>query len=75
MKSNKKNIVIYFLEMLIVFIILDLLMTLTASLVGSSSLFYNYGDELIVELFYAFSILIVMLLFKNSYVTFVPCAS
>lgn len=68
MKKNKKNISVYFLEMLIVFIIIDLLMTIVASLVGSSSLLYKYGDDLVMEIFYSIAVLIVMLLFKNSYV-------
>ena len=68
MKNSKRNIIIYFLEMLLVFLIIDFLATIIASGVGQSSLFYKYGDDLIIEVFYAFTTLIVMLLFKNSYV-------
>ena len=68
MRGNKRNIIIYFLEMLIVFLIIDFLMTFVAGSVASSSLFYKYGNDLIVEVFYALTVLIVMILFKNSYV-------
>ena len=68
MKGNKRNLFIFFLEMLIVFMIIDFLMTIVASGVASSTLLYKYGNDLIVEIFYSLTILIVMLLFKNSYV-------
>ena len=68
MKGKKRNFLIYFLEMLIVFTIIDFLMSIVAGGVASSSLFYKYGRDLIVEIFYSLTILIVMLLFKNSYV-------
>ena len=68
MRKSKRNIFIYFLEMLLVFLIIDFLMTFIAGGIASSSLFYKYGNDLIVEIFYALTILIVMLLFKNSYV-------
>lgn len=68
MKENKRSIIIYFLEMLLVFLIIDFFMTIVAGGVASSTLFHKYGNDLITEIFYSFAILIVMLLFKNSYV-------
>ena len=68
MKENKRSIIVYFLEMLLVFLIIDFFMTIVAGGVASSTLFHKYGNDLITEIFYSFAILIVMLLFKNSYV-------
>lgn len=69
MKKNKKqHIVVYFLKMLLIFIALDLVMMIFAGLITNSSLGYKYGSDLIMELFYGLFVLIVMLLFKNSYV-------
>ncbi len=69
MKKNKKqHILLYFLKMLLIFVVIDLLMMIFAALVTNSSIGYKYGSDLIMELFYGLFILIVMLLFKNSYV-------
>lgn len=68
MRKSKKSIFVYFLEMLIVFIIIDLFISIIAGGVANSSLIDNYGHLLITEIFYSFTILIVMLLFNNSYV-------
>ncbi len=67
-KEKKQHILVYFLKMLLIFIIIDLLMMIFAALITNSSLGYKYGGDLIMELFYGLFVLIVMLLFKNSYV-------
>ncbi len=68
MKKNKKNIFIYFLEMLIVFILIDSVITVLPSVITNNITYYKYGTELLLEIIYAALVLIVMLLFKNSYV-------
>ena len=68
MNKNKKSMFMFFLKMLIIFLVLDVIMSIAASSMMVSSFVYKYGRELVVEIFYAISILIVMLLFKNSYV-------
>ena len=67
-KNKRQNIIVYFLKMLFIFVALDLFMMICAALITNSSLGYKYGADLIMELFYGLFILIVMLLFKNSYV-------
>jgi len=68
MNKKNKNIYIYFLEMLFIFIAINLLMMLVSTAFTTSSFVAKYGKDLIFEIFYAFAILIVMLLFKNYYV-------
>ena len=43
-------------------------MMIFAELISKSSLVNKYGMEIITEIFYSLAVLIVMLLFKNSYV-------
>ncbi len=66
--KNEKNIYKFFVKMLLIFVGLDLLMMCVTELLASSSLFAKYGTDVIYEIFYALSILVVMLLFHNSYV-------
>lgn len=68
MKKSKKSIFIYFLEMLIVFILIDGVITVLPSVISNNITYYKYGTELLLEIIYAALVLIVMLLFKNSYV-------
>lgn len=68
MKKNKKSIFIYFIEMLIVFILIDGVITVLPSVISNNITYYKYGTELLLEIIYAALVLIVMLLFKNSYV-------
>ncbi len=68
MKKNKKSIFIYFLEMLIVFILIDGVITVLPSVISNNITYYKYGTELLLEVIYAALVLIVMILFKNSYV-------
>ena len=66
--KKKKNIFTFFLKMFLIFILLDTVMIILASIISSSSMMHKYGFDLITEFFYALAILIVMLLFHNSYV-------
>ncbi len=67
-KKSKKNIVMFFIKMLLVFIAIDFTMMLIAGLLAETSLVYKYGEDLIIEMFYSLAILVVLLLYKNSYV-------
>lgn len=66
--KKRKSIFIYFIWIFFIFIVIDLSMMLFANVVAVTSFVEKYGSDLIVELFYAIAILIVMLLFHNSYV-------
>ena len=66
--TGKRSIFWFFIKMLLIFVVLDLLMIIFANLMAQSTLLYKYGQEMLIEMFYAIAILIVMLLFKNSYV-------
>ena len=70
MKENNtnNNILLYFLKMVMIFISIDLVISILPSFITSSILGYKYGSEIILELFYALFAIIVMLLFHNSYV-------
>ena len=66
--EKKKSIMGYFFLMLLVFVVISFVISLIPSLLTNTVFYYKYGYELIVELFYGVFALIVMLLFKNSYV-------
>lgn len=68
MKKNKKSIFKYFLQMLIVFILIDILITILPAIISRNITYNKYGTDLLLEMLYAALVLIVMLLFKNSYV-------
>ena len=66
--KKTKNIFWFFVKMILIFIVIDFSITFLANLLLGTTFIYKYGQELIVEIFYALLVLIVMLLFKNSYV-------
>ena len=66
--EKNKEIMIYFLKMLVIFIIVSVFVFVCPMLLLNNAFTYKYGTELITELFYVIFALIVMLLFKNSYV-------
>lgn len=68
MKKDKKSIFLYFIKMLIVFILIDGVITILPSVITNNISYYKYGTELLLEVIYALLVLVVMLLFKNSYV-------
>lgn len=68
MKNQRKNIFMYFLQMLIVFIVIDSVITILPSIIKLNIAYNKYGSELLLEAIYALLVLVVMLLFKNSYV-------
>ena len=67
-EEKKTSIYKFFLKMFFIFLIIDGFMMLAAALLANTSSFYKYGTDLITEMFYALAVLVVMLLFKNSYV-------
>ena len=66
--KNKKPIFMFFLKMFMIFIIIDIGLMIFSNLLTHSSFVNKYGSDLITEMFYAISVLIVMLLFNNAYV-------
>ena len=66
--EKEKNIMKYFLKMLVVFIFVSLVVFVFPVFLLDNAFTYKYGTELITELFYVIFSLIVMLLFNNSYV-------
>lgn len=67
-EPKKKNLAYFFVRMLILFIIVQIVTTLIPSLLAGSILSYKYGIEFMVESIWCLMILIVMLLSGNSYV-------
>ena len=68
MKKEKKNIIFFFLKMIAVYIIFDLLMYKIYPIVSEMILYGKYGRNIIIEGICALLILIVLLLFGNSYI-------
>lgn len=66
--KKNKNILGFFIKMIFTFILVEMLIVVLPSIFTQTSIMYKYGTDLLAEIFYAFLILIVMLLFKNSYV-------
>jgi len=67
-KNKKENIVLFFIKMILLFIIVINVTQWLPTIMDENIKYYKYGSELIFELFWAFAIIIVMLLSKNSYV-------
>lgn len=68
MKKEKKNIIFFFLKMIAVYIIFDLLMYKIYPIISEMILYGKYGRNIIIEGICALLILIVLLLFGNSYI-------
>ncbi len=67
-ESNNKNLILFFVKMLIVFLVINVFAMICSNVFASTSLLFKYGDDVIIEVFYSICVLIVMLLFNNSYV-------
>lgn len=67
MNSNN-NIYKFFFRMLLIFVTLDFLMMVLASGLMSNTFTNKFGDKIIFEMFYGLIVLIILLLFNNSYV-------
>ena len=65
---GRRNIFVYFLMMLGIFAVIDFAMILISTDLSEIVTYYKYGNDIILEIFYAVLVLVVMLLFKNSYV-------
>lgn len=71
MKGNPKktnNIILFFTRMFLAFLIIDLITIIFVNIFAKGITNFKYGSELLAEIFYALIMLIVMLLYKNSYV-------
>ena len=68
MKKENKNIIFFFLKMIAVYIIFDLLMYKIYPIISEMILYGKYGRNIIIEGICALLILIVLLLFGNSYI-------
>ncbi len=69
-KSNKKkrNIILFFIAMVIAMITFDIVMNELYPIIARMILYGKYGRSVIIEAVCAMIILIVVLLFKNSYI-------
>lgn len=67
-KIDNKNIGVFFVKMLLIFIGVNLIITIIPSFLSLSIENFKYGNDFIVESIFAILVLIVMLISKNSYV-------
>lgn len=67
-RIKKQGIGAYFFKMFIIFILIYGLMIGASNLIVQNSAFFKFGNDILIELFYGLLVLIVMLLFNNSYV-------
>lgn len=67
-KKEKRNVFLYFIVMLVIFVAVELLCQILPSLLLYNIKSNKYGSELLLEMLFTFVVLIVMLFFKNSYV-------
>lgn len=67
-EKKKKNIFVYFIGMFFLFLALFLTEQTIGSIASSSILNGKFGSEALFEMFWALTVLIVLLLWKNSYV-------
>ena len=67
-EKPKRSIVKYFFGMLLLFALVQIAIEAATGDLSSLVLYYKYGNEILGEIFYAILVLIVMLLFHNSYV-------
>lgn len=67
-KKEKRNIYLYFIAMLVIFVAVELLCQILPNLLLYNIKSNKYGSELLLEMLFAFVVLIIMLFFKNSYV-------
>lgn len=67
-KDKPKNILVFFIKMVLLFILVDLFVTIIPVYLGESILKYKYGQEFVVEALWCLCIVIILLLSGNSYV-------
>lgn len=67
-EKKSKHIFLFFIKMFLIFIIIDFISILFVNICVHGVNNFKYGGELLSEIFYAIIMLVVMLLFKNSYV-------
>lgn len=67
-ENKEKDLTRYFYKMFIIFVLIDLGITFLPEIITTFISGFKYGEDIINEIFYALFALIIMLLFKNSYV-------
>ncbi len=67
-QTKKKNIIIFFIKMVLALVIFDVIMYQIYPTLASMILYGKYGREVIIEAVCAFIILVVLLIFGNSYI-------
>ncbi len=70
MENNpkKKNIVLFFLKMLLIFILVNALMQFFANIILPAIYFSKYSSDIIIESILSLLVIIVIVLSKNSYI-------
>ena len=63
-----RNIYKFFIKMVLIFLVLNLFMIFAANELMINAIGSKYGENIIFEIFYGLIVLIVLLLFRNSYV-------
>ncbi len=67
-KKKKRNIIVFFITMVIAMLVFDIVMDQLYPIIAQMILYGKFGRNAIIEAVCAFIILIVVLLFKNSYI-------
>lgn len=67
-KIKKQNILVYFIGMCLLFFIINMFVGIIPSILGESVLYEKFGNEFIVEMFFALLVVVIMLMSKNHYV-------
>ena len=66
--KKKRNIILFFFLMVIAMLLFDIIMNELYPIISRMIIYGKYGRNIIIEAVCAFIILIVLLLFKNSYI-------
>jgi membrane protease YdiL (CAAX protease family) len=67
-RKKQKNIWLYFMKMIVLFVIIFLVSQFGAEIIESNFKYLKYGPELISQSIWALTIVIVVIVFKNSYI-------
>ncbi len=67
-QKRKKSIGLYFFEMLILFLVFFIIQQFGTMILYNSFIYLKYGRDIIMEAIWAALVLILLLLFKNSYI-------
>lgn len=67
-ENKKKNIILFFIKMILLFVVFDIILNNITPLFISVILQGKYGNQVIVEACAAFLVLLIIILFKNTYI-------